>query len=90
MGRKKIFTDKVVFPLEMERELHSLIKKMARMSGKSMKEYITENILLEIQGHCVFCSQCNSPVLDSRTIHVDGTLTLTCPDCGHEWEYRES
>ena len=75
--------------VELDPELHNLISTMAKREGKSIKDYVIQNILLEIQGCCIFCPACKTPVLNQRTIHVDGTLTITCPDCSHVWTHQE-
>jgi len=89
MPRPKKYNNKKRLVIEVDDSLHNIITSMAKLEGKSIRDYFVQNVLLEIQGCCIFCPNCESPVLDQRTIHVDGTLTITCRCCQHEFIYKE-
>ena len=71
--------------LNIEAKLFEVLKRFAEDENISVEDYIVSEILIYLQGHCIFCPKCKKPVLDERRI-IQDSYYITCNFCGHEWE----
>jgi len=89
MSRPKKYENKKRISLEVDAELHEFIIHAAKMQGKTIRDFIIEEVMLNVQGCFIICPKCEKPVLDQRTI-IDDEINIRCHNinCGHTWHWK--
>lgn len=73
--------------IEVTDRQHELVSKAAKQSGKTIKAFLIEEIILHLKDIWIVCPKCGEPLIDLRIIQLAGTITLVCDECGHKFNH---
>jgi len=74
--------------IEVTDKQHDLVSKAAKKSGKTIKAFLMQEIILQIKNVWIVCPSCKEPLIDLRMLNIaGGPLHLKCDECGHNFDH---